>query len=59
MQERLLPISTVLGLVGISRRTLYAEISRGAFPRQLQVSRRRVAWRESEILRWIEDRATA
>jgi prophage regulatory protein len=49
---RLLRMRDVLKLVGMSRAWIYEAISRGAFPRPVQVGTRAVAWREEDIAKW-------
>ena len=58
MTEKLLRRPTVEDLTGLSRSTIYEMMTREDFPRPLKIGRRAVAWRESEILEWIEDRAS-
>ena len=57
--ERYLPVAEVLQVAGFSRRTLYAEMQRGRFPKPKQISAGRVGWRESDIRQWAESRASA
>jgi prophage regulatory protein len=54
--DRFLRMQSVLDRTGLSRATLYRQISEGSFPRQLQLTRRCVAWRESEIESWMAGR---
>lgn len=54
--ERFLRMQSVLDRTGLSRATLYRQISDGSFPRQLQLTRRCVAWRESEVQSWMAER---
>ena len=51
-EDRLLPWAKVEALAGISRTTAWREQKRGAFPAPVVLSRRRVAWRESEVVAW-------
>jgi len=44
-------------MVGLSRSTLYAAMSRGEFPRPIKISRRAVAWRQLDVERWIAGRS--
>ena len=53
--ERLLRISAVLSRTGLSRSTLYRKIQRGEFPRQVAISQRCSAWRESAINAWLKN----
>ncbi len=49
-----LKIEDVAARVGLSRRTVYSLISDGSFPRPVQLSVRRVAWRVVEIDAWVD-----
>lgn len=53
MPTRILPIKAVLDRTGLSRRTLYAEISEGRFPRPVQLTTRRVGWPEGDVEGWL------
>jgi prophage regulatory protein len=54
--DRFLRLKAVLERTGLSRATLYRKVQEGAFPRQVQISERCVAWRESAIAQWMEER---
>ena len=43
----------VLRQTGLSRSTIYDMISRGDFPRQVQLGRRAVGWMAEDVLDWI------
>jgi prophage regulatory protein len=45
-------------MCGLPTSTLYYLMGRGEFPANVQLSRRIVAWRESEILSWLANRPT-
>lgn len=53
--DRILRIGTVLNLTGLSRATLYRKIQEGTFPRQIQITRHCVGWRESAVSAWLHD----
>ena len=54
--HRLVKIDAVLEVCAISRSSLYEMISRGEFPAPVRVGVRAVAWRQAEVLEWIESR---
>lgn len=61
MSRRLLPDDLILKherkrLVPLSEPTIWRMERRGEFPRRIRVSPGRVAWRRSEIERWLEQR---
>ncbi len=43
--------------VPLSRSTVWALRRAGKFPEPVRISATRVAWRKSEILKWIDERA--
>ena len=45
--------------VGFSRATIYNLMSRGEFPRAVALGPRAVAWLDSEVTEWINDRVSA
>ena len=51
--EKLLRISDVSNIVGLSKSTLYDKIRKGTFPQGLKLGLRARAWKESDISNWI------
>jgi len=49
----------VLEITGLSSSAMYRAITDGAFPRPRSLGARSVAWREDEVLEWIETRPKA
>ncbi len=57
MITKILRLRDVINLTGLSRSTIYAEIAKGNFPRQISLTgKRRVGWHESSIIKWIKSR---
>jgi len=56
VQERFLRLPEVMHLCGLSRSTVYDLISRNAFPQQVSLGGKNVAWLHSEITAWMADR---
>lgn len=56
MTIKLYRLPEVLGLVGLSRSTIYRWIDCGQFPVPVKLGQRAVAWRSAEIHAWIESR---
>lgn len=52
-KERLIKITEVIHMTGLSRSTIYWAIKEGQFPTPTKISPRRVGWVESEIQGWI------
>lgn len=55
-QERFLRLPEVIHQCGLSRSTLYDLIARNAFPAQVSLGGKNVAWLQSEITAWMEER---
>ena len=45
-------------VTGLSRSSIYQYMSAGNFPRSHKVGRRAVAWLESDVHKWMEERCT-
>jgi len=58
-EERLLRLDHVMSRVGLGRSTIYRRINQGTFPAPVKLGHRAVAWRESDINRWIHQRTGA
>lgn len=57
MSVRILRLKEVQRMTGLSRSTIYTEISKGNFPRQVKLTgARSVGWQENAIIQWIESR---
>ena len=55
MGDRFLRLKEVIHITGLSRSTIYAEISKGDFPKQIKLTgSRSVGWLESEITSWVD-----
>ena len=54
--DRLLGRREVERVTSLSKAELYRRVRDGAFPRQVRLGGRRVAWVECEVLRWLAER---
>lgn len=54
--DRLLRMPEVLERVAFSRSSLYRAFESGRFPSPVKLGQRSVAWRESEVSRWLAER---
>ena len=60
MSKRILRLPTVKELTGLSRSTIYRQISEGSFPQAIPLGGRAVGWIEEEIAGWVDKKiATA
>jgi prophage regulatory protein len=55
----MLRLPTVIERVGVSRSTLWSWVRAGRFPSPVKLGPRAVAWKSSEVDRWIEGRVEA
>jgi len=56
MINSLIRLPIVKERTGLSRSTIYLRISEGSFPKPVSLGSRAVAWIESEIDGWIQER---
>ena len=47
----------VISTVGRSRTSIYYDVKAGRFPAPLQIGRRAIAWRATDIQNWIDSKA--
>jgi prophage regulatory protein len=55
-RDRLLRIADVLALTALGKSTIYQLMREGKFPKCVRITRRMVAWPESAVLQWVQDR---
>ncbi|KAA9005944.1 helix-turn-helix transcriptional regulator [Histidinibacterium aquaticum] len=46
-------------MTGLSRSSIYDMMARGEFPKPVKIGRRAVAWREGDIVAWLNARQPA
>ena len=57
MSFKILRLKEVQHMTGLSRSTIYAEIAKGEFPKQVRLTgARSVGWHESAVIQWIKSR---
>ena len=56
MEEQFLKRQEVVEITGLSLSTIYRQMPKGEFPRQLLVGPRAVRWRASDIRAWMDSR---
>ena len=57
MKYRIVRLKDVQRMTGLSRSTIYAQIAKGNFPKQVRLTEARsVGWHESAVIQWIESR---
>lgn len=47
------------GIIPYTKPTIYKMMEDGQFPKPIRLGERRVAWRESDILEWLDKRGGA
>lgn len=55
-RDRLLRISEVETVTSCKKSHIYQMMSEGKFPKSLRLSARFVAWPETAVLQWVQDR---
>ncbi|NRP60256.1 AlpA family transcriptional regulator [Marinobacterium sp. xm-d-564] len=56
MNVRLIRLSEVKHLTGLSRSKIYADMSEGTFPKSIKLGERSVAWNLADIEEWIHSK---
>lgn len=56
MSKILLRLPKVMEKTGLKRATIYLHIKQNTFPKQFKIGQRAVAWLESDIDAWIDER---
>ena len=56
---RFLRLAEVKKLTSLSRSAIYVKIANREFPRQVSLSRQSVAWLESEVIDWMNQRVSS
>lgn len=59
MRDRLLRLPDVEAATGLRKSSIYLLMKRGEFPRCVQLTARCVAWPESKVLQFVQDRISA
>ena len=57
--ERFIRLPEVEKMVGFKRSSIYAMVSDGSFPKPLNIGPRAVAWRLSEVRRWMRGKISS
>jgi len=55
-RDRLIRLAEVENLVGCKKSTIYALLKERQFPQPIRLSTRMVAWPETAVLQWVQDR---
>lgn len=53
MNEQFLRLAEIIARTGLSKRTIYARMAAGTFPRSVKIGPNSVAWRASDIAAWM------
>ena len=56
---RVIKLKDVIDTTGLSKSSIYAYMSRGDFPKPIQLGPRAVAWVEEEVHGWLEEKVKA
>ena len=55
----MIKLKEVQKMTSLSRSSIYAYIDKGIFPTQVKLGARSVAWKNEEIIAWLESRILA
>lgn len=55
-RDRLVRLPEVEGMTGCKKSAIYRMIGEGSFPKPVRLSSRYVAWPETAVLQWVQDR---
>ncbi|MEY4751364.1 MAG: hypothetical protein RIQ60_3578 [Pseudomonadota bacterium] len=55
-RDRLLSLAEVEAATSCRKSTIYSLMKTNAFPRCVQITKRRVGWAESAVLQWVQDK---
>ena len=59
MANKILRLPNVTSMTGLSRSTIYLLISKGVFPKAINLNSRAVGWLESDVEAWLSERVHA
>lgn len=57
--HRVARLPEVVNRTGLSRGSIYRLMSAGRFPKSVKIGERAIAWRESDLLAWLDSRQQA
>lgn len=55
-RDRLIRLPEVENVCGVKSSTIYMMLKKGSFPQPVRLSARMVAWPETAVLQWVQDR---
>lgn len=58
MTNKILKLPDVMRATALSRSSIYAFISKGAFPKPIKLGEKAVGWIEGEVSAWVATRAS-
>lgn len=53
-EQKLLRLSEVMKIVGLKKTNIYEKMRNGTFPPAYKTGKRAVAWKNKDILQWME-----
>ncbi|WP_336290242.1 AlpA family transcriptional regulator [Aeromonas dhakensis] len=56
---KLIKLKEVTEMTTLSKATIYRLMSKGEFPSVVRLGPRAVAWMQSEVMKWIDSKASA
>ena len=59
MTHKMLRLPSVIEITGLSRSSIYLRMKNNDFPPSISLGDRAIAWLESDIEQWLEDKVAA
>lgn len=56
VENTFMSLSDVKRLTSLSKTTIYRLMDTGAFPKSIKITTRRVAWRHTDVITWLENK---
>jgi|TARA_B100000780_G_C21090719_1_gene439571 prophage regulatory protein len=54
IEDEIWRLSKVVKATGMGKSWIYSQVSRGTFPKQVNLGARAVGWRRSDVLAWVQ-----
>ena len=54
--SKILRLPSVIEYTGLSRSSIYLQMKKGLFPKNIALGARTTGWIESEVLQWVESK---
>ena len=59
MSKKFIRLPEVKRITGLSRSSIYLRMSNGEFPQRISLGGRAIAWLDTDVFQWLDDRIEA